>query len=70
MKAIQETKNRVRIEEIDTAITLDHIQIDTCKIKDHSYETIDYIPNFEGRRYKLLIQCTDWETFEKIKQVH
>jgi hypothetical protein len=66
MKAIQET--RVHVEEIDTTITLDHVQTDACRIKDHSYETIDYIPDFEGQRYKLLIQCTDWglETFEKI----
>jgi hypothetical protein len=69
MKATQ-TKNGVHVEEIDSAVTFDQGQTDTCSINSHSYETIDYIPDFDGQHYKRLIQCTDWEleTFEKINK--
>jgi hypothetical protein len=67
---VTQTNNDVHVEEIDNAITFDQVQTDTCRINGHSYETIDYIPDFDGQGYKLLIQCTDWglETFGKINE--
>jgi hypothetical protein len=68
MKAVQETKNGLHVEEIEIAITFDEVLADTCRIKGHSYKTIDYVPHFDGQCYHLLIQCTDCglDTFEKI----
>jgi hypothetical protein len=70
VKAIQETKNGLHVEEIDIAITFDEVLADTCRIKRHSYETIDYVPDFDGQCYQLLIQCTDCglDTFEKLNK--
>jgi hypothetical protein len=70
MNTIQQTKSAVHVKELEIAITFEQVQTDTCGIKGHSYETIDYIPDFDGQRYKLLIQCTDCglETFEKINK--
>jgi hypothetical protein len=69
VKAIQETKIGLHVE-VHIAVTFDEVLADTCRIKGHSYETIDYVPDFDGQCYQLLIQCTDCglETFEKLNK--
>ena len=41
-----------------------------CSIHGHSYETIDYVPDFDHKCYRLQLQCSECglEGYEKINK--